>query len=104
MMWLLNLASLLLCVIAWILPVVNIMRYNRRDHKNWMCLSVISISSCAVSLFFQICYNDHLVKVEDWSALMDTTDAVVFVSAVLLIVTIILNAITLFVYRDITMK
>lgn len=104
MMWLLNLASLLLGLIAWILPVVNIMRYKKHDHKNWMYLPVVSISSCAVSLFFQICYNDYLVKIEDWSALMDTTDAVVFVSAVLLIITIILNTITLFVYRDKTMK
>ena len=104
MIWLLNLGSLVLGLIAWILPVVNLMRYKKHDHKNWVILSIMSISACAISLCFQIFYNNHLVKIEDWSALMDTTDAVVFVSSVLLIVTILLNAITLFVYRDRTAK
>lgn len=52
----------------------------------------------------QIFYNNHLVKIEDWSALMDTTGAVAFVSAVLLTVTIILNAITLIIYRNRTVN
>jgi hypothetical protein len=64
----------------------------------------MSISACAISLYFQIYYGYILVKVEDWSALMDTQGAVAFVSAVLLIVTIILNTITLVVYRGRTAK
>ncbi|ADL07065.1 hypothetical protein [Thermosediminibacter oceani] len=102
MISLLNLGSLVLGLIAWILPVVNLMRYKKHDHRNWVALSIISISisACAVSLYFQILYNYHLVKITDWSALMDITDNVTFVASVLLIVTIILNAITLLVYRD----
>lgn len=100
MIGLLNLGSLVLGLIAWILPVVNLMRYKKRDHRNWVALSIMSISACGISLCFQIFYNYHLVKIEDWSALMDITDNVAFVAAVLLIVTIILNAITLLVYRD----
>ncbi len=100
MFGLFNLGSLLLGLIAWILPVVNIMRYKKDNHRNWVALSVMSISACAISLYFQIFYSYHLVKIEDWSALMDTMGAVAFVSAVLLIITIILNAITLIVYRD----
>lgn len=96
----LNVGSLVLGLIAWILPVVNLMRYKKHDDRNWIVLSVMSISACAISLSFQIFYNYHLVKIEDWSALMDTTGAVAFVSSVLLTVTIILNAITLIVYRD----
>lgn len=46
----------------------------------------------------------HKVKIKDWSALMDTMDTVAYVAAVLLIVTIILNAITLIIYRDKTAK
>ena len=100
MIGLLNLGSLLLGLIAWILPVVNLMRYKKHDHRSWVTLSIMSISACAISLCFQIFYNYHLAKIEDWSALMDTTGAVASVAAVLLIVTIILNAITLMVYRD----
>jgi amino acid transporter len=104
MIGLLNLGSLVLGLIAWILPVTNIIRYKKHDHRKWVTLSIMSISACAISLCFQIFYNYHLVKIEDWSALMDTTDAVAFVAAVLLIVTIILNGISLLVYRDRTEK
>jgi len=104
MIGLLNFGSLVLGLIAWILPVMNLMRYNKHEYKNWIALSFISVSACAISLCFQIFYNYHLVKIEDWSALMDTMGAVAIVSAVLLVVTITLNAITLFVYRDRTAK
>ncbi|MFB4166921.1 hypothetical protein [Virgibacillus sp. JSM 102003] len=95
----LNVGSLALGLIAWILPAINLMQYKNHDHRNWVVLSVMSISACAISLSFQVFYTNHLVKIEDWSALMDTTGAVAFVSAVLVIVTIILNAITLILYR-----
>jgi uncharacterized membrane protein len=104
MIGLLNLGSLMCGLIAWILPVVNLIRYKKHNNRNWVILSIMSISACAISLCFQIFYNNHLVKISDWSALMDTTDAVVLVAAVLLIVTIILNVITLFTYRNRTAK
>lgn len=104
MIGLFNLGSFVLGLIAWILPVVNIIRYKKDSHRNWVTLSIMSISACAISLYFQIFYAYHLVKIADWSALMDTMGAVTFVSTVLLIVTIILNAITLIVYRDKTPK
>src|SRR5690606_10694989 len=98
-----NLGSLVLGLISWTLPIVNLTRYKNNDYKNWRTFSVLSMSTCAISLYFQILYNYHLVKIGDWSALMYTTGAVVFVAAVLLISTIILNAITMFVYRKRTM-
>lgn len=100
----LNIGSLVLGLIAWLLPVVNLVGYIIGKQRNWAILSILSISACAISLCFQIFYNNHLVKIEDWSALMDTTGAVAILSAVLLVVTIILNAITLVVYRDKTAK
>ncbi|WP_313756665.1 hypothetical protein [Tissierella sp.] len=103
-MGLLNVGSLALGLIAWILPIISLVKSEKRNHDNWAILSVISISACAISLCFQIFYNNHLVKIADWSALMDTTGAVTFVSAVLLTVTIILNAITLVIYRNRTVN
>lgn len=96
----LNIGSLVLGLIAWLLPVVNLMQYKKPDHKNWVVLSIMSISACAISLCFQIINNSHLVKIEDWTALMDITGSLAVIASVLLIVTIILNAITLIVYRD----
>lgn len=95
----LMLGSLVLDLIAWILPIINLILFKKHNNKNWVVLSILSISVCAISLCFQVFYNNHLVKIEDWSALMDTIGTVTFVSAVLLVVTIILNAVTLIVYR-----
>lgn len=95
----LNLGSLVLGLIAWTLPVVSLMRTQKNEYKHWVVLSVMSISACAISLCFQIFYSYHLVKIEDWTALLDTTSTVVFMATVLLIVTIILNTINLIVYR-----
>jgi len=104
MIGLLNLGSLVLGLMAWILPVVNLMRYTKHDNRNWVTLSIMSISACAISLYFQIYYGYYLIKLEDWSALMDTQGTVAFVASVLLIVTLILNAITLIVYRNSLVK
>lgn len=100
----LNVMSLILGLIAWILPVVNLMRYKKRNHRSWVILSFLSMSACATSLYLQIVYNDHLVQIADWTALMDTSEFVVYASKVLLVVTLLLNAITLFVYRERTVK
>ncbi len=95
---LLNLGSLVLGLIAWILPVVNLLQHNKANHRHWIFFSVTSVSACAISLWMQIFYTNHLVKIEDWSALIDTSHAVASVATLLLVVTIILNAITLVVY------
>jgi cytochrome c oxidase subunit 4 len=104
MIALLNLGSLVLGLIALILPIMNLMQYPKHDHRNWVALSVMSVSACAISLGFQIFYTYHLVKIEDWTALMDTTGSLALVAAVLLIITILLNTITLIVYRASTAK
>ena len=104
MIVLLNLGSVMLGLFAWIIPVVNLIQYREHTHRNWVALSIMSISASAISLCFQIFAINYRVKVADWSALMDTMNAVAFVSAVLIIVTIMLNVITLIVYRDRTAK
>ena len=95
---LLNVGSLLLGLIAWILPVINLTKQNKAKHKNSLLLFITSISACAFSLFLQILYSSYLVNSEDWAALMDTRNAVVCVSSVLLVVTLTLNVITLIIY------
>lgn len=97
---LLNLGSLVLGLVAWILPAVNLVQHNKADHRNWVVFSVASVSACAISLCMQIFYTNHLVKIEDWSALMDTSSAVALVATILLVVTIILNAITFVVHYE----
>ncbi|WP_191567414.1 hypothetical protein [Metabacillus idriensis] len=100
MIGLLNLGSLVLGLIAWLLPIVTLIGNKKNDYMNWVTFSIMSISACAISLCLQILYNYHLVKIEDWGALMDTMYAVAFSATVLLIVTIVLNAINLIVYHN----
>lgn len=94
----LMLGSLILGLIAWILPVISIMQFKKGENKNWSTLSIFSLIACAISLYFQIYYNNYLVKIWDASALMDTVGASSFLSAVMLIVTIILNLMNMFIY------
>lgn len=93
---LLNRGSLLFGVIAVILPIINLMRENKSINKNWSILSIAS--ACAISLFMQIFYINHLVNIEDWTAMMDTLSTVALASALLLVITITLNAIVCSIY------
>ena len=95
----LNLGSLVLGLIAWFLPVVCLAKRNKAENKNWIIFSMSSISVCAISIFLQILYQNYLVNIEDWSAISDTSHGVAVVSGVLLVVTLVLNIITLTKYR-----
>ena len=87
----LNVGSLLLGLAALIIPVIIIVRYKKRGNRNQPVLYTESMCACALSLFFQICNNDHLVKIKDWSALSDTSEAVVSGALNLLLGTILFN-------------
>ena len=91
----LMLGSLVLGLIAWILPSVSISRYKRNYNMNWAIYSIISISACAVAISFQVIYSNHIVKIGDWSALMDTSGTITMLSIFLLISTLVLNVISL---------
>ncbi|TMU87028.1 hypothetical protein FGG79_02485 [Bacillus sp. BHET2] len=100
MIGLLNLGSLLLGLLAWILPVINLMRFRGNEHRRGVAFSVLSMSACAISLCFQMFYHYHLVIIEDWSALMDITGVMVTIASVLLIGTVGLNTMTLILYQN----
>jgi len=96
-----NIASLLLGIIAWTLPIYNLLKFNKAANKNWVVLLFISMSACVISVLFQIIYQNHLVEIEDWSAIMDTIWGVLFVSTLLITVTLILNLLTIMSYRKV---
>jgi len=96
---LIGLGSILLGSIAWIFPIVNLARRKKSENKSWIAFSTTSVSACAITLFIQIVSLNHMVDIEDWSAIIDTTNALVFVSSVYLFITLALNLITFLVYR-----
>lgn len=95
---LLNIGSIVLGVIAFVLPVINLIRYNTSNNQYWFVFTLMSIISCMLSLFMQIFYINHLINIKDWTAIMDTINVVAFASAMLLVATIVLNGVTLFAY------
>jgi cytochrome c oxidase subunit 4 len=97
MIGLLNLGSLLLGLAAWTLPIVKLVSNKGKQSRH--ILSFLSMSACSVSICLQIFNTNHLVGIGDWAALMDTSGALVFVVSVLLIITIVLNTLTLLVCR-----
>lgn len=79
-----NLTSLGLGLAAWALPLAALALRKR--------------AACGAALYLQICYQNHLVQIHDVGAILDTTDALVFVAGVLLAVTLALDAFALAVW------
>ena len=55
----------------------------------------VSFAACAAALYLQLRYHAHLSRIEDVGAFLDTAQAAAFASAVLLCVTLALNALAL---------
>ena len=91
MEWL-NVGSLVLGLFAWMLPVIGIF-IARKKQLNFWYFTALSLLACAIAIFFQMLYNQHLIDIDDMSALLDTSKAVTYVSGILLVGTGILNAI-----------
>lgn len=90
----LNLISLVLGLIAWLIPASIIIQAKKRKLKIPFIMLLLSMGACGIALWCQISYNNYLVQIQDWTALMDTTSTLNWVSAVLLIVTVVLNSIS----------
>ena len=94
----LNVGSLLFGLIAWITPIIKLIQFNKGTIKKVLLTSTTSLVACSVSLCMQILYTGYLVKIQDWTALLDTYDMLIFASLILLIITIVLNLFTLVIY------
>ena len=88
-----NLASLALGLLAWMLPGAAMIRTAARPRA--LPLVCVSFAACAAALYLQLRYHAHLSRIEDVGAFLDTAQAAAFASAVLLCVTLALNALAL---------
>ncbi len=82
----LNVGSLVLGLVAWLLPVLAI---GKRDRFSLCCLG--SFGCCILSLLLQLFEVTRRVNLEDWSALMDTMHAVVLAAVIMVAVMVICN-------------
>jgi cytochrome c oxidase subunit 4 len=81
---------IILGLVAVILPTIGIMKTNNSRSYPW--LSFASFTSCGATLWLVISNHRHLVTIEDWSALMDVSNAFHRISFIFLIVVVALNA------------
>ena len=86
-----NLGSLLLGILSWIMPIIALKNY--KNGHNIANYTILSFSSCAAALIFQLLEIKNTVILEDWSAIMDTIGVISFVSIILVLVTASLNII-----------
>ncbi len=93
-----NLTSLGLGLAAWALPLATLALRKRAAGRLCPALVWASAAACGAALYLQICYQNHLVQIHDVGAILDTTDALVFVAGVLLAVTLALDAFALAVW------
>lgn len=87
----LNLASIVLGLVGWAIPIIQIGRMVKEKRGLGRYTHILSMGACCLAIWFQICYDEHLVNIRDWSALMDTIGAVRLVSVFLLVVTLLIN-------------
>lgn len=81
----LNLASLLLGLAAWVLGLMGTIK------KHGCRLTLGSFGCCALALVLELYEVRRRAELSDWAALMDTMPAVTLAASVLLIVTVLLN-------------
>lgn len=95
MIALLNLSCLLLGLISWVIPIINIIIMKKISNKKIYISMFISMSVCLVSIYFQSLYIKYLININDWTALMDIIGTSVVLEFILILVNIILNFTTL---------
>ena len=87
----LNLGSIALGLAGWAVPWLTFVKGSRAGLVGRGLWHVVSLGCCALALWLQICYQRHLVEIQDWSALLDTAGAVGKVSGFLLVTTLLDN-------------
>ncbi|WLV25910.1 hypothetical protein QR721_06850 [Aciduricibacillus chroicocephali] len=95
----LTMISLILGFAAWIIAILNLRKKRKHNNeKRRFILTIISFSSCVCSLCIYIFDLTNLVKIEDWTALMDISPTGAMAAFILSIMTIILNILSLMLF------
>ena len=89
----LNLWSIILGLLAWLMGIWAIGKY-----KPWK--STFSYFFCALALLLQLFVIKHEAFSGDYAAIEDTIRAIVFASIVMMSVTVILNLIASFKFKN----
>ena len=91
--------GLLLGLSAWFLPLWGLRRQSRKAGAEAALWCWAGALCCAAALYFQLRYGDSYVQAGDWSALMDTSGAAVWLSGFLLATSCVMQLAVLFAAR-----
>ena len=91
----LNIGSLTLGLIAWMIPAIVMCKQKKKDGTRKFRVIGASFISCIMALLLQIFEIRHRVDIHDWTALLDTMDVLSGVAVILVMITVILNGIAL---------
>ncbi|KGX91377.1 hypothetical protein N781_04780 [Pontibacillus halophilus JSM 076056 = DSM 19796] len=94
-----NIGTLLLGLLACTLPIVNLVQGNQSLQRPFLINLLISMGACALALCLQMVNLYQLVKREDFSALMDLAGSITTVASTLVIVTVLLNGLSIMRYQ-----
>lgn len=92
---LLNLGSLFLGLMAWIIPILTMKNSRKYGIKRFYNSTIVSFSACISSLCLQLFEINHRVEIGDLSAIMDTIGTLRWVALTLAVITIMLNTLAL---------
>ncbi len=93
-----NLGSLIFGIAALLLPIIALATIGAGRKHRAALFGLSSAVACGIALCLQLAGIQHRVTTQDWSALMDTSGAVVLVGALLIAVTALLNILALAVH------
>ena len=97
---LLTLIPLLLGLLAWILPIVHIVRHKKNERDCFGGLSSVSFLLCAIAIWIPILSMDLLMRNHESGTVQDLIWGFNFASMFLLMVTIILNLLAYHTYKS----
>ena len=88
-----NVSSIVLGLVGLIIPIIHFINYKKFSKKYNGLVHIISFVSCGVAIVFQNIYTDYLLKIEDWTAILDTYSTITKISIILLAIITALNLI-----------
>lgn len=87
----LSIASILLGLLAWLLPILSLAGIKKKASKRLACFTFGSFTAACISLLLQFFDQVYLVSIRDWSAIEDTARALAIAATLMVIVTVLLN-------------
>ena len=86
-----NVVSFLMGLVACGLPIYGLKKAKTLKASTLLCLVFLSCMTCSLAILGQLGWQTHLVEIQDYSAMEDTSVSSFYDASFLLVLTFILN-------------